>query len=149
MVGCWPGNSSVCRVSVLAMGVGTWGRRLAFDGVPVGEGLAGGPLLAADLVVLLALDLADAQVVAVDGRGQHALRMLLADNEVVQVVLERAGRDAADAGAGRAGQRPSGGLVGLVEAGEALGGEVGAVVLGPAGAVGVESTAAARGKHEA
>lgn len=115
----------------------------------VGEGLAGGPLFAAELVVFLALDLADAQVVAVDGGGKHALRMFLADDVVVQVVLECAGSDAADAGAGGAGERPSGGLVRLIEAGEALAGEVGAFVLGLAGAAGVEGTAAAHGKHSA
>jgi len=80
-------------------------------------------------LVFLPLQLAKPFVMVVHGHTQHLLCVVLADYELVQMLFQHAGRDAADAGARRIGQRAFGRFIGIVEACEALAAEVGAAVL--------------------
>ena len=79
------------------------------------------------LLVLLPLELLDAEMVLVDGDTQDHLGTVLVDDELVQVLPEHLGRDEAGAHIARVAERAPRGLVWLVEGRVALAAEVGAV----------------------
>lgn len=122
--------------------------RSTFDWMAVLDGLPLGLFLAPQLLIFLSLQLAQTLVVIVDGDAQHLFCMVLADDELVEVVLEHARGDATDAGARGIAERPARRLVGVVEAFVALAAEVGAVVLRSPRAVYRECAAADGGQDE-
>ena len=79
-------------------------------------------LLRQQLLFLLisSLQLLDALVVVVDGCSEGSLSTLLADDELVEVVVEELGSDAGGAGETAGGERSGGLLVGHVFAREGL-----------------------------
>ena len=76
------------------------------------------------MLILLPLQLLYPLVVVVDGNTQDLLRALLADDELIQVLFQRYGRDSGRAHDTGAPQWAAGRLAWLVYASEALAGEV-------------------------
>jgi hypothetical protein len=81
-------------------------------------------------LLLLPLQLLYPEVVFMDGHAQHYLGAVLVNDELVQLLSQGLGRDVPGAYIARAAQGPSERLFRLVEGGEALPAEVGAIVRG-------------------
>ena len=72
----------------------------------------------------LAAQFLDAQKVLVDGDAEDDLCAVLVDDEAVEVVTQALGGDVGVWDVGGGAEGPAGGLVGVVEGGEAVAGEV-------------------------
>jgi hypothetical protein len=80
--------------------------------------------------MLLPLDLLYPKMVFVHGDTQDYLSAVLFDDELVQLLSQRLGRDVTGSYIAGVAQRASEGLIGLIEGGEALPAEVGSIVRG-------------------
>jgi hypothetical protein len=92
--------------------------------MPEGRGAALCLCVETGLLIALAAQLLDAQEVFVDGDAEDDLCTVLVDDEAVEVVAQTLGGDVGVWDVGGGAEGPTCGLVGVVEGGEAVAGEV-------------------------